>query len=203
MPMYCPDGECAGIEYDDYEYQCRVHERELVPFRPDTAAPPTDAGPADTTAPGDGTDRSAGPDSGRPWNADQCWSCQAQSPNRENGNCVRCLESLVPPRLVLTWDTGSIRLRPGESVRLGRRKPYEHLFDGHGNVSREHADVGVDADGTAWIEPVETAGNGTFRPGTPDVELFHGSRHELRDGQPLRFARDVMIDVAVFALPNR
>lgn len=180
MAMYCPHRECAGEAFDDAEFLCRRHRLDLVPEPP---------------AREEATARSGG----RRWCVDVCWNCGAESSNADNSRCLKCPEALVPPRLLLTWDTGRVRLGPGESVELGREGPHERIFRDHGNVSRKHATVGVEPDGDVWILPVDTT-NGTFRLGDPEEELTPGRRHALRDGETVRFARDVPAEVAVFAL---
>jgi hypothetical protein len=129
-----------------------------------------------------------------------CWSCSTPSPNPGNTECFECFEPLTPPRLLLTWDRGTVRVDPGDSVQLGREGPHARLFDGHGNVSRRHALVGVDPDGTPWISPLEPT-NGVFHP-ADGPELDPGSRRDLHDGETLRFALDVRATIAVYALPG-
>jgi len=204
MALYCHGSGCETAVFDDAEFMCDRHNLDLVPDPPpardERAAPPPDAEPPGPTT---SAARPATPDSGRSWKSDKCWNCEAVPPNPGNTRCLQCPESLVPPRLLLTWGAGTVRLDPGDSVQVGREGPHARLFRDHGNVSRRHAMVGVDQDGTAWIEPLPAAINGTFRPGDTDNELLPGRRYELRDGETVRFARDVTASVAVFALPDR
>ena len=188
MAMYCPRPDCVGNPFDDSEFMCFTHRVDLV------SEPPPSLGdePAASTPPAD---------TGRAWRVDVCWNCGVESPNPENTSCLRCNEALVPPRLLLDWETGKVRLGPGETAELGREGPYAKIFREYGNVSRMHATVGVEPNGDAWIHPRETP-NGTFRPGDPDEELSPDRRHMLGDGMPLRFARNHLAKVAVFALPN-
>lgn len=191
MTRYCHEPGCETAEYDDAEFMCSVHNIDLVADQPTGArseAQPDDEG------------RTSG--SGRSWNSDTCWNCGEPSLNPENVDCVDCAEALVPPRLLLTVGTSRVPLKPGESVLVGREGRYAHLFRDNDNVSRQHATVGVDPDGTAWIEPVETSLNGTFRLADTVEELDPGRRHRLSDGETLRFARDVSASVQVYALPN-
>jgi hypothetical protein len=180
MPQYCHRSGCEDVDYGDAEFLCPTHNVDLLPD-----PPPGRAGPRG---------------SGRAWTSDVCWSCGAPSRNPDNTECLECLEPLTPPRLVLTWERGTVRVDPGDSVQLGREGPHARLFDSYGNVSRRHATVGVDADGTPWIRPLEPT-NGVFHP-ADGPELDRGSRHDLHDGETLRFALDVRATIAVYALPG-
>lgn len=97
--------------------------------------------------------------------------------------------------LELRFPGGSVVVRPGREVVLGR-DPY--LCPGtaarlaeYDNVSRRHATVGLDPDGTCWVRD-EGSTNGTFVDGR---ELDLGERAALRDGAQLRLASDVVAQV--------
>ena len=194
MARYCHQRGCETRTYDDDEFMCPDHNVDLLddppPVRAEPVAPPpgdTPSTPAAPTPPTTSGRQAADP--GRSWRTATCWACGTPSPNPANTLCLTCPEALVPPRLLLTWAGGAVRLNPGESVELGREGPHARIFRDHGNVSRRHATVVVDDDGTAWVEPLPAV-NGTFRVGAAD-------------GETLRFARDVTATVAVYALPDR
>lgn len=206
MTLYCPDAECANVAFDDAEFMCERHNLDLVAEPPASrqrpaTAPPSPGNDPRPAPPAPAPPAPAPPGSGRAWSTATCWSCQAPSPNAGNTRCLECPETLIPPRLLLRWDSGMVKLDPGESVQLGREGSYAGLFREHINVGRAHATVGVDPDGTVWITPMTTR-NGTFRPADTDDELLPGRRYDLRDGETLRFARDMRAAVAVYALPG-
>ncbi|GIF06853.1 FHA domain-containing protein [Actinoplanes siamensis] len=113
-----------------------------------------------------------------------CWACGARTTDVRNDTCTACHESLVPPALVIAFPAGRVVLpRRGTTAELGRAGEYGRLFARYPNVSRRHATAGVDEDGTAWLEPVPEAPNGTF---VNDREI-HG-REPVRPGDRIRFA---------------
>jgi FHA domain-containing protein len=102
----------------------------------------------------------------------------------------------TPPRaLRLAFPSGEIvPVEPGVRIRLGRDPqlcPAVAFLAAHDNLSRLHATVGVDADGTAWIAD-EGSTNGTFAHG---YRLGPGDRAPLRPGDKLRLAADVNVHV--------
>jgi hypothetical protein len=97
--------------------------------------------------------------------------------------------------LELRFPAGSVVVRPGREVTLGRDPllcpdtadrlaPYD-------NVSRLHATVGLDPDGACWVRD-EGSTNGTFVDGE---EIGPGERGPLREGAELRLASDVTAPV--------
>lgn len=194
--LCCP--ECPGKTYDDSHVVCPEHcsvALEPCPVQPESE---NDAGPA---AEAEDTPSSAGE---RSWDADVCWSCGA-SPNRENSECSRCCKRLVPPRLVMTVGDGSLTARTieldrGDSAELGRLGPHATLFKPFPNVSRRHAKVRVDDDGSMWLTPLPTP-NGTFY-GPELREIPPNVPQRLNPEDMLRFALRAMITVTVYALPK-
>lgn len=97
--------------------------------------------------------------------------------------------------LELRFPGGSIVVRPGREVTLGR-DPEECPFTAarlapYDNISRRHATVGLDPDGTGWVRD-DNSTNGTFVDGR---EIDPGARGPLRDGAELRLASDVVAQV--------
>jgi hypothetical protein len=100
-------------------------------------------------------------------------------------------------RLRLRFGTaGELELPRGAAMVLGRdpaASPAARTLGRFGNVSRRHARVGLDADGSAWVEDSGSM-NGTFVNGEP---VPAGSRRRLREGDELRLASDVVAEVAL------
>ncbi|WP_051731701.1 FHA domain-containing protein [Kitasatospora phosalacinea] len=85
---------------------------------------------------------------------------------------------------------------PGGTLLLGRAPAAgatRGLLERHDNVSRRHATVGLEPDGTAWVRD-EHSTNGTF---VNEVPAVAGARTPLRDGDVLRLAADCTLGVAV------
>lgn len=138
-----------------------------------------------------------------------CPRCAAPIPDPANLICVSCLEPFDRPdrsgaaspavaatrrerprTLVLDFPTGRVTVRPGSSVLLGRAPEAgacARVFRTCDNVSRHHASLGVEADGSAWVRD-ENSTNGTYING---AQVRAGTRTPLRDGDLLRLASDV------------
>lgn len=115
-----------------------------------------------------------------------CWQCGADSLRADNSTCQECHESLVPPFLVVDFPPGSVVLRArSTSTMLGRAGEHGRIFASYPNVSRQHATIGVDAAGDAWLAPVPEAPNGTF---VNDSEIR--SRTALASSDRIRFGTD-------------
>ncbi|MBP2049650.1 pSer/pThr/pTyr-binding forkhead associated (FHA) protein [Streptomyces griseochromogenes] len=90
--------------------------------------------------------------------------------------------------LRLEFGAGVVRVPVGGRVLLGRRDEGSSMvLNAHRNLSRTHATVGVDEDGTAWIRD-EDSTNGTF---LDDRRLTPHARTTFRPGARLRLAKDV------------
>ncbi len=102
---------------------------------------------------------------------------------------------LAPPRVVLGFAGGDVRLAPGEQAALGRnagKAPlYAPLFAAHTNVSRLHATAGMNESGTMWIRD-EGSLNGTF---VNDERLVPGAPRQLSVGDTVRLALDAKGEV--------
>jgi hypothetical protein len=100
-----------------------------------------------------------------------------------------------PQALRLSFPGGEIVLvEPGGSIRLGRDPhlcPAVGFLAVHDNLSRLHATVGVEADGSAWITDVGST-NGTYVHG---YRLVAGQQTPLRPGDRIRLAADVNVQV--------
>lgn len=87
-----------------------------------------------------------------------------------------------------------VEVAPGYSIRLGRDPqlcPAVTFLAERDNLSRIHARVGVEADGSAWITD-EGSTNGTYVRG---YRLTANDKAELRPGDTFRLAADVHVSV--------
>ncbi|MEU8314166.1 MULTISPECIES: FHA domain-containing protein [unclassified Micromonospora] len=168
--LHCP--RCGQNYPAETGYFCPKHPgEELVPAPAATDPVPAEAAPDTPTG--------AAP-------APACWSCGARATDFRNDRCTVCHQSLVPPALVISFPSGSVVVPARRSsVELGRAGEHGHVFAGYPNVSRRHATVSVDEEGTAWITPFPEAPNGTFINGT---EIHDRTR--VRPGDQIRFATD-------------
>jgi hypothetical protein len=164
--------------------RCLSEALEPIEATPEqTPAKPPEATPEETPPERERPPRSCPPRS--------CPHCGAPVPHPRNQQCVRCNQPLTLPalRLELAWG-GQIDVNRGEQVVIGRHpeaSPHAELFRAHGNVSRVHATIGVDAQGQAWIRQ-EGMTNTTHLNGKP-LELRRET--PLDDGDELRLAEGV------------
>ncbi|MFE2559909.1 FHA domain-containing protein [Streptomyces sp. NPDC059352] len=150
-----------------------------------------------------------------------CPHCGAPVPVPTNQVCVVCQRMLAEVRPSRTAGSGEgavdvqatrrdvpttvLRIRfgavertvtPGSTLLLGRA-PAAHttraLLERYDNVSRQHATVGLEPDGTAWVRD-EHSTNGTFVNSSP---ISAGARTPLRDGDVLRLAADCTLGITV------
>ncbi|SHN25609.1 FHA domain-containing protein [Actinacidiphila paucisporea] len=87
-----------------------------------------------------------------------------------------------------------VEVAPGYSIRLGRDPqlcPAVTFLAERDNLSRIHARVGVDTDGSAWITD-EDSTNGTYVRG---YRLAANDRTPLRPGDTFRLAADLHVSV--------
>ena len=99
-------------------------------------------------------------------------------------------------RLLLRIGSGDVTVPYGQMVPLGRdaaQSPVAATLAPYDNVSRLHATVGMDADGSAWIRD-ERSTNGTYVDGR---RLRPGEATPLTAGSAVRLAADVPIEVRV------
>lgn len=102
----------------------------------------------------------------------------------------------APPRaLRLRFPSGEIvPVEPGVRIRLGRDAQYcpaVSFLAVHDNLSRLHATIAVEPDGSAWITD-EGSTNGTWVHG---YRLATDERAPLRPGDTFRLAADVTVRV--------
>jgi hypothetical protein len=138
----------------------------------------------------------------------RCPACEAAIPDPANLVCVECLEPLTPDHakeLVSVSSCAEVPLRLyfsgqpvdiplADTVLLGRdpdKSPVAALFANHDNVSRRHASVGAEPDGTAWVRDEHSA-NGTF---VNDKRVPSGGTLPLMHGDQLRMASNVVAQV--------
>ncbi|RSN46038.1 hypothetical protein DMC64_14950 [Amycolatopsis sp. WAC 04197] len=145
------------------------------------------------------SDRVGGPGSDSeqrtPWSHDRCWHCGKEAA-AGNTRCTQmtCGRSLTPPHLHIKFAGGEVELSAGVRAELGRLGEHQRLFASYPNVSRAHAVVWVDAEGTAWIDPLPTP-NGTFLNG---VEIQPTLSRRLASGDRIRFARDAEGSITLY-----
>lgn len=160
---------------------CPVVEATVQVPVPSTPEPEPNRVPDRVGVPGSDTGRREA------WSRDRCWHCgrEAAAGNTRCTN-LTCGRSLVPPALHIRFTGGEVELPVGERAELGRLGDYQRVFRDHPNVSRAHAVVRVDPDGTSWVEPLTTP-NGTF---LNDVEIQPALPRQLASGDRIRFARN-------------
>lgn len=131
--------------------------------------------------------------------APRCPKCAALIPDPANRVCVECLEPLTsttpaPAGVRLLFAGHAIDVPAPGSVLLGR-DPTQSSVAGHfaanDNVSRRHASVGAEPDGSAWVRD-EYSANGTF---VNDNRVPGGKKTPLVDGDRLRMASDVVATI--------
>ncbi|SFD25786.1 FHA domain-containing protein [Streptomyces aidingensis] len=179
-----------------------VVDRSADPPGPhESAAPPSEDGGG--THPADRPPPAPSPDDRR----DRCWSCGCTADGTGTGTgppaaeCPQCFS----PRLLLTLDFAGLgtvlRTDPAAPLRLGRDPEWALAGTAAAlaavlTVSRRHATVGLEPDGTAWV--AEDGGSAT-RNGTwvNGVRVPCGGRHPLRDGDRLGLGTRVVATVRV------
>ena len=180
--------------------------------RDSTAAPQPEPDTAPTTAAPD----TAAPDTAAPAGQPaECPHCHAVVPKPTNTVCLECLRPLrqaertapttgtfattreATVTVVLRFAAGAVELTTGRRALLGRDLAGTHanLFAANDNVSRRHATVGVEPDGSTWVQD-EGSTNGTFIDG---MRITPGARIGLTDGAELRLASDVRASVSIKA----
>ncbi|MGW4891969.1 FHA domain-containing protein [Kitasatospora sp. NPDC004240] len=213
----------CGLTAEDDDLVCRgcsgnlsraVVARYPLPGPPPPPHPPTVGAAAPDTALG------GGPVTAEEERPRVCPHCGAPVPVATNQVCVVCQRMLGEPRpspagseerapdvhatrrdaptVVLRIRFGTVErtVTPGSTLLLGRA-PAAHttrgLLERYDNVSRQHATVGLEPDGTAWVRD-EHSTNGTFVNGGP---VSAGARTPLRDGDVLRLAADCTLGISV------
>ncbi|MGW7595774.1 FHA domain-containing protein, partial [Streptomyces rubiginosohelvolus] len=109
--------------------------------------------------------RSAPPPAGVEVSA-PCWNCRAPVAPRDT-RCASCGRARTHALLVCAEPCLELRHGPGPPLRLGRHPDWAPrtaaAFAGWNKVSRHHASITVEPDGTAWVEEPEAGSrNGTY-----------------------------------------
>ena len=160
----------------------------------DEPAPPASPmQPVDVPAP----ESRACPRCGQPVDATatMCPSCLGTMPSPGPGGPATRREGTAG-RLLLRIGSGDVTVPPGQTMPLGRdaaQSPVAATLTPYDNVSRLHATVGMDADGSAWIRD-ERSTNGTYVDGR---RLRPGETTPLTAVSAVRLAADVPIEVRV------
>ncbi|WP_164875149.1 FHA domain-containing protein [Streptomyces sp. SS] len=126
----------------------------------------------------------------------------APEPRAALGDAHATRRDAVGAVLRIRLDKEEFAVASGNTLLLGRdASAYRtgELLERYDNVSRRHATVGVEADGTAWVRD-EHSTNGTFVNAAP---LRPGVRAPLRDGDTLRLAADCTLDVVLEGRTDR
>ncbi|MEV5197857.1 FHA domain-containing protein [Streptomyces sp. NPDC053720] len=174
--------------YDDWEPVLDEGVRGPLPPPPDTTAGVRCPGCTALVPPG----------------TRHCPRCLARIGGGEGGRDGRdrC-DGTTPPgaRAVLRFDTLALSLpvRPGEPLRLGRDTDWAPGLSGAfaelTTVSRRHARVTADPDGSVWVtEESDGTVNGTWVNG---AHLLPGERHRLRHGDRLQLGHRVACTVRI------
>ncbi|MGI5459533.1 FHA domain-containing protein [Streptomyces sp. CA-249302] len=124
-----------------------------------------------------------------------CMRCLRELPSDDGaappgGDALRTTLERPVTSLRLSFDTGTLEVRPGQEVVLGRRPEYTEsapLLAAYDNVSRMHATVGLDSDGSAWLRD-ERSANGTW---ADEIPVPQGQARPLQDGSVIRLASNV------------
>jgi hypothetical protein len=113
--------------------------------------------------------------------------CGRPLPAADAWVCPHCLAELpvagADVRVELSFATGTVVVRPGAEAVLGRNGTHRsaEVLDGLCHVSRRHAGVRVDEDGSAWVRDAGST-NGTFI----DADAVGPKWVRLVDGAVLR-----------------
>ena len=132
-----------------------------------------------------------------------CPGCGSALADRLAQACAVCRTPLPRPAgpiapvvLRLIFPTGNVDVPAGTSLVLGRDPEVSLVaaaFEGHENVSRQHATVTVTDAGEATIRD-EHSTNGTFVNGD---RVLPGTEVRLSDGDSVRLAADVTAQVSL------
>jgi len=132
-----------------------------------------------------------------------CPECGATLDHPDTAVCPQCLSPIavtamaaMTVTITLTEPETRFVVPAGGRLRLGRdpaRSPAAKALDGYGNVSRDHAELALAADGTVTVTDRGSL-NGTFVNG---ARLEAGRPHPLSDGDQLRLGATAVLYVSV------
>lgn len=131
--------------------------------------------------------------------SEPCWSCGAAMTPRD-ARCPSCDSTRTHVLLICGDPCLELRHGPGPPLTLGRHPDWAPrtaaFFADRPKISRRHASITVEPDGTAWVEePPAGSHNGTF---LNSARLAPGIRTPLRDGDQLRLGLRVSIAVRLY-----
>jgi hypothetical protein len=129
-----------------------------------------------------------------------CWNCGAQvdPPGRR---CAVCGSPRTHVLLLCSDPCLELRHGPGRALNLGRSRSWATpavitAFALQGQVSRRHASITVEPDGSAWVqEPPEGARNHTYING---ARLTPGVPAPLRDRDQLRLGTRISLGIRLY-----
>ncbi|MFI8910271.1 FHA domain-containing protein [Streptomyces sp. NPDC053513] len=188
-PLVCP--HCGAPVPVPTNQVCVACQRLLGEARPTRTAPaearPTRTAPAEArptrTAPAEARPTRTAAVDARP---SRTAAVDARATRRDRPTTVLRIRFGVVERTVVPGGTLLLGRAPAAGATRG-------LLARHDNVSRRHATVGLEPDGTAWVRD-EHSTNGTFVNGSP---VGAGARTPLRDGDVLRLAADCTLVIAL------
>lgn len=128
-----------------------------------------------------------------------CWNCRAPVAPRD-ARCASCDRTRTHVLLVCAEPCLELRHGPGPPLHIGRHPDWAPrtaaAFAGWNKVSRRHASLTVEPDGSAWVEePAEGSRNGTYLNG---ARIAPGVRTPVRDGDQLRLGQRVGFAVRLY-----
>ncbi|AGP60490.1 FHA domain-containing protein [Streptomyces rapamycinicus] len=128
-----------------------------------------------------------------------CWNCRAPVAPRDT-RCASCGRARTHALLVCAEPCLELRHGPGPPLGLGRHPDWAPrtaaAFAGWNKVSRHHASITVEPDGTAWVEEPEAGSrNGTYLNG---ARIAAGVRTPVRDGDQLRLGLRVSFAIRLY-----
>ncbi|MER6139473.1 FHA domain-containing protein [Streptomyces sparsogenes] len=117
-----------------------------------------------------------------------------------DARCPSCDSTRTHVLLICGDPCLELRHGPGPPLTLGRHPDWAPrtaaFFADRPKISRRHASITVEPDGTAWVEePPAGSHNGTF---LNSARLAPGIRTPLRDGDQLRLGLRVSIAVRLY-----
>jgi len=135
----------------------------------------------------------------RPQVTTLCPECGTALDDPATAVCPHCLAPIAVRAMTVTVTLAEPQTRfvipAGGRLLLGRdpaRSPAAKALGGYGNVSRDHAEVALAADGTVTVTDRGSL-NGTYVNGT---RLEAGRPHRLSDGDQVRLGANAVLYVS-------
>lgn len=128
-----------------------------------------------------------------------CWNCRAPVAPRD-ARCASCDRTRTHVLLVCAEPCLELRHGPGPPLHLGRHPDWAPrtaaAFAGWNKISRQHASLTVEPDGSTWVqEPEAGTRNGTYLNG---ARIAPGVRTPVRDGDQVRLGLRVSFVVRLY-----